>query len=182
MAQIGYVRVSSIGQNTSRQLEGVELDEVFEEKVSAKNMQRPKLEECLRFLRKGDVLHVHSIDRLARSLIDLESIVSGLIDRGVEVRFHKENLYFSDENTPMEILLRQILGSFAQFERSLINERRKEGMAAARARGIKFGRPQKLTSDQLKQLKADKAAGTPMKELCAKYGLARSGIYRLLDS
>lgn len=182
MANVGYIRVSSIGQNTARQLDGVKLDEVFEEKVSAKTMERPQLQACMKFLRKDDVLHCHSIDRLARSLIDLEKITSELIERGVTVKFHKENLHFNNQNSPMETLLRQILGSFAQFERSLINERRNEGLAAARARGVKFGRPNKLTPEQVEQLKADKVAGMPMKELCAKYGLARSGIYRLLDS
>jgi len=147
MASVGYIRVSSVGQNTARQLDGVELDEVFTEKISAKDTQRPQLQACLKYLRKGDVLHVHSIDRLARSLVDLERLTSDLVDRGVVVKFHKENLAFSGEATPMETLLRQILASFSEFERSLINERRREGQAAAKARGVKFGRKPKLSDE-----------------------------------
>lgn len=84
---IGYIRVSSVGQNTTRQLEGVELDKRFEEKVSAKGTaDRVKLAECLEFCRDGDVLHVHSIDRLARNLVDLQQLVTQLVTKGVTVR------------------------------------------------------------------------------------------------
>ena len=92
---IGYIRVSTVDQNTGRQLEGVDLDETFEEKVSAKDTKRPKLQECLKYLRKGDTLHVHSLDRLARNLEDLLQIVRGLNERGVAVSFHKNNLHFT---------------------------------------------------------------------------------------
>jgi DNA invertase Pin-like site-specific DNA recombinase len=77
--RVGYVRVSSGSQNTDRQLADIELDRTFEEKVSGKNMERPQLQACLSHLREGDVLHVHSIDRLARNLLDLQQIVNGLV-------------------------------------------------------------------------------------------------------
>src|SRR5689334_5747255 len=95
--RVGYVRVSSVGQNTVRQLDGVALDKVFEEKASAKDAQRPVLQEALRFLREGDTLIAHSMDRLARNLADLQRIVAELTTRGVVVHFVKENLTFTNE-------------------------------------------------------------------------------------
>ena len=89
---IGYIRVSTISQNTERQLYGVELDRVYEDKCSGKNTDRPALKECLSYLRDGDILHCHSIDRLCRNLSDLLNLVQGLLARGVSVFFHKENM------------------------------------------------------------------------------------------
>lgn len=132
MASIGYIRVSSTDQNTARQLEGVALDEVFTDKVSAANTDRPELQAMLRHVRKGDVLHVHSIDRLARSLEDLLALVKGLISQGVAVSFHKEQLHFTGEANPMQELMLGLLGSVAQFERALIRERQAEGIAKAK--------------------------------------------------
>jgi len=100
MTNIGYIRVSTVDQNTARQLDGVALQEVFEEKMSAVTTKRPKLKECMRFLRKGDTLHVHSIDRLARNLADLLSVLNDLIKRFVTIKFHKENLTFTGEDNP----------------------------------------------------------------------------------
>ena len=99
--RIGYIRVSSSDQNAARQLDGVDLDKVFEEKASAKDANRPKLQECLRFVREGDTLLVHSMDRLARSLIDLQQIVDDLSTRGVTVAFQKEGLTFTPGATSL---------------------------------------------------------------------------------
>ena len=93
MANVGYIRVSSYGQNTDRQLAGLDLDQLFEEKASAKDAKRPKLQECLRYLRKGDTLHVHSMDRLARSLFDLQKLVGDLTEQGVVVQFHNKDFW-----------------------------------------------------------------------------------------
>ena len=95
--QIGYIRVSTIDQNTDRQLHGITLDKVFEDKCSGKDANRPQLKECLSYLRDGDTLHIHSIDRLARSLRDLLNIVEELLGRGVKIIFHKETLEKSPE-------------------------------------------------------------------------------------
>jgi DNA invertase Pin-like site-specific DNA recombinase len=89
---VGYVRVSSFSQNTDRQLDEIHLERIFTEKASAKDAQRPVLQECITYLRTGDCLHVHSIDRLARNLMDLQTIVNTLNEKGVSVIFHKENL------------------------------------------------------------------------------------------
>jgi len=137
---IGYIRVSSVDQNTVRQLDGLKLDQVFTDKVSGSTVDRPELQAMLRSVRGGDTLHVHSIDRLARSLADLLALVKGLTDKGVAVRFHKENLLFAGEPNPMQELMLSLLGSVAQFERSMIRERQREGIAKAKEAGVYKGR------------------------------------------
>jgi len=102
--QVGYLRVSTVIQNTARQLEGVALDKVFEDRASGKNTDRPQLAACLSHLREGDTLHVHSMDRLCRNLDDLRRIVKDLTGRGVVVRFHKEGLTFTGEDSPCPCL------------------------------------------------------------------------------
>lgn len=158
MASIGYIRVSSTDQNTARQLDGVTLDEVFTDKVSAANTDRPELQAMLRHVRKGDVLHVHSIDRLARSLEDLLALVKGLIGRGVAVSFHKEQLHFTGEANPMQELMLGLLGSVAQFERALIRERQAEGIAKAKAKGIYKGRVKSVDDDAIRKAMAEDGA------------------------
>ena len=109
MSNVGYIRVSSFSQNTDRQLRDIDLDKAFEEKASAKDSNRPQLIACMEWLRDEDVLHVHSIDRLARNLQDLQNIVQALTDKGVTVVFHKENLTFSGGGSdPMKTLMLQI--------------------------------------------------------------------------
>jgi DNA invertase Pin-like site-specific DNA recombinase len=140
MAQVGYKRVSSTDQNTARQLDGVTLDEVFEDHVSGATTERSALQEMLRFVRKGDTIHVHSIDRLARSLKDLLELVEGLKGRGIELRFHKEGLVFTSEKNHTQDLMLSMMGAVAQFERSMIRERQAEGIAKAKAAGVYKGR------------------------------------------
>lgn len=178
--QIGYVRVSSESQNLDRQLDGLQLDRIFQEKVSAKDMNRPVLQECLSYLRDGDVLHVHEISRLARNLGNLEQIVSDLNGRGVEVRFIKENLTFAGNEDPLARLTLQLLGSFSQFERALIRERQAEGLAAAKRRGQRFGRPVKLTEQQKLEIRSRAVWGTSKKALAAEYGISTQLVYVVL--
>lgn len=138
---IGYIRVSSGGQRTDRQLDGIALDRVFTDKTSGKDMDRPEFQACLRSLQAGDMLHVHSIDRLTRSLQDLLLILENMADRHVTVKFYKENLTFSGESSPFQRLHLQIIGAVAEFERSLIRERQREGIALAKKReSIKEGK------------------------------------------
>ncbi len=178
--QVGYIRVSSVQQNTDRQLADIALDRVFEEKVSAKDTSRPQLQACLNHLRQDDTLHVHSIDRLARNLFDLQKIVKELVTKGVSIHFHKENMIFSGEANPMQQLMLQMLGSFAQFERALIKERQKEGIDAALNKGIKFGAPSKLNPEQLCALKAKAAAGADKSKLAKEFGISRPTLYKLI--
>ena len=130
--RIGYVRVSSFDQNPERQLEGVQVARVFTDTASGKDTQRPELERLLAFVRESDTLVVHSMDRLARNLDDLRRIVQGLTKRGVRVEFVKESLAFTGEDSPMANLMLSVMGAFAEFERALIRERQREGIALAR--------------------------------------------------
>src|ERR1700733_609774 len=124
--RVGYIRVSSVDQNTDRQLEGQELDRTFTDKASGKDTNRPQLKAALDYLRDGDELVVHSMDRLARNLDDLRRMVLDLTKKGVHVRFVKENLVFTGEDSPMSHLLLSLLGAVAEFERSMIRERQRK--------------------------------------------------------
>lgn len=151
MAEVAYIRVSTVDQSTDRQFTGQrdQFDMIFEEKISGKDVNRPQLQACLEYCRKGDVLKVWSIDRMARNLFDLQSLVKDFNEKGVAVHFIKEGLNFSDEQSPMERLQFQIMGAFAEFERSIIRERQREGIALAKGKGIYKGR--KPLNDELKE-------------------------------
>src|SRR5215467_14135112 len=138
--RVGYVRVSSVDQNAVRQLDGIAVERTFTDKASGKDTTRPKLDEMLAFVRDGDIVTVHSMDRLARNLDDLRRTVRTLTGKGVQVEFVKENLTFTGEDSPMATLLLSVMGAFAEFERALILERQREGIAAAKSRGVYTGR------------------------------------------
>jgi len=181
MSNIGYKRVSTGDQKTLRQLEGATLNKVFEDKASGKKgSRRPGLAQCLEYLREGDTLHVHSIDRLARSLADLERVVSDLTERGISIRFHKERLAFGSKDSAMDRLLFQVMGAFAQFERSLIRERSLEGIRAAQKKGVRFGAPNKLLPKQVSELKQRKENGESVTDLAKEFGISRAGAYVML--
>lgn len=177
---VGYLRVSTLLQNTARQLEGVILDEVFEDKASGKDTSRPQLEACLRFLRKGDTLHIHSLDRLGRNLDDLRRIIGDLTGRGVVVKSHKENLTFTDEDSPMANLLLSMLGAVAEFERSLILERQREGIAIAKAAGAYKGGKKKLTEAQAQEIRQRVAQGDKKAVIARDFGISRETLYQYL--
>ena len=181
MSNVGYIRVSSVGQNTDRQLTDIQLDKTFTEKASAKDVDRPQLKACLEWVRDGDTLHVHSIDRLARNLFDLQSIVESLTSEGITIQFHKENLIFSGGDNPMQKLMLQLMGAFAEFERSLINERRREGIAAARAKGKQIGRERSLSDSQVSEIKGRLDAGETKKALAVEFGISRQTLYTALS-
>ena len=180
---VGYVRVSSVGQNTERQLADVALDKIFEDKASGKNTDRPQLKACMEHLRSGDILHIHSIDRLARNLKDLQTIIDDLKSKGVSVNFHKENLIFSAvDNNPMQELMFQMLGAFAQFERTLTMERQREGIQAAKARGQKLGAPPKLTAQEIKEIKElANVVGADQSAIAKLYRISRPTLYKILS-
>lgn len=149
---IGYIRVSTVEQNTARQLDGVELDQVFEDKVSGGTVERPQLAALRRSLRAGDTLHVHSIDRLARSLSDLLGLVDEFRAKGVALHFHKESLVFTGKPDPMQDLMLNMMGAVAQFERAIIRERQAEGIAKAKERGAYKGGTKKTTGSAIIEL------------------------------
>ncbi len=130
--RIGYIRVSTFDQNPERQLEGVKVDRAFSDKASGKDVKRPQLEALISFARTGDTVVVHSMDRLARNLDDLRRIVQTLTQRGVHIEFVKEHLSFTGEDSPMANLMLSVMGAFAEFERALIRERQREGIALAK--------------------------------------------------
>lgn len=178
--RLGYVRVSTLDQNDQRQLEGQTLDQVFTDQASGKNTQRPKLEELIRFARAGDTVVVHSMDRLARNLDDLRAVVQTLTGKGARVEFAKEGLVFTGEDSPMANLMLSVMGAFAEFERSLIKERQREGIALAKTRGVYKGRKRALDLEQVLELVARAAAGIPKAQLARDYGLSRETVYQYL--
>jgi DNA invertase Pin-like site-specific DNA recombinase len=174
---IGYVRVSTVDQNTARQLDGVTLDRIFEDKASGKDVKRPQLDACMKHLREGDTLHVHSMDRLCRNLDDLRRIVKDLTGRGVVVKFHKEGLKFTGDDAPMSNLLLSMLGAVAEFERALIRERQREGIAIAKADGRYKGRKPVLTPERVQELRQRVASGEKKTDLAAEFGISRQTLY-----
>ncbi|WP_043456602.1 recombinase family protein [Gordonia polyisoprenivorans] len=174
---VGYLRVSTLDQNTARQLDGVYLDKTFTDHASGKDADRPQLVACLDYLREGDELIVHSMDRLARNVEDLRRIVRDLTGRGVRVRFIKEGLTFTGEDSPMSQLLLTMLGAVAEFERSLILERQREGIAVAKAEGKYKGRKPVLSPAQAQQVADRLAGGESATALAAEYGVSRATVY-----
>src|SRR3974390_2709304 len=134
--RIGYRRVSTIDQNTARQLDGQQLHKVFEDKASGSTSDRPQLRACLEHLREGDTLVVHSMDRLARNVSDLLKLVTDQTAKGMAVEFVKENLVFRGDGSPMSRLMLTVMGGVAEFERAMIRERQREGIAVAKEKGI----------------------------------------------
>ena len=185
---IGYVRVSTHDQNTARQLDGVHLDKVFEEHASGKNSDRPALQTCLDYIRDGDTLHVHSIDRLARNLQDLLSIVTTLKEKGVTVTFHKEKLEFvgngvAGKSDAFQELQLHIIAAVAQFERALILERQREGIVVAKREGKykNVGRKPSLSEEQVIEIRSKLAAGAKVANIARKYRVSRQTIYKTIN-
>jgi DNA invertase Pin-like site-specific DNA recombinase len=179
--RIGYVRVSTLDQNPERQLEQVALDRVFTDHASGKDIERPQLEALLSFVREGDTVVVHSMDRLARNLEDLRHLVRALTRHGVRVEFVKENLTFTGEDSPMATLLLSVMGAFAEFERALIRERQREGIALAKRRGVYRGRKRQLSEDEAARLRERVAAGEPKAAVARAFGISRETLYRYLE-
>jgi len=180
--QVAYIRVSTLDQNTDRQLEGLTFDKSFTDKASGKDVARPQLQAALEYLREGDTLHVHSMDRLARNVYDLKGIVNALTSKGVLVKFHKEGLTFTGEDSPMSNLLLSMLGAVAEFERSLIRERQREGIAIAKNKGIYKGRKPALDGAQVAALKERaKDKGQSKTALAKEYGISRETLYQYIN-
>jgi DNA invertase Pin-like site-specific DNA recombinase len=176
--KIGYIRVSSVDQNTVRQLDGISLDKVFTEKLSGKSIERPVLQECLIYIRNGDTLYIHSIDRLARNAKDLLNLVEQLLVKQVTIIFVKNNLTFSSYTKDhMAKLQLTMLAAFAEFERELIRERQREGIAIAKAAGKYCGR-RKITDAILDEARKRAAAGEPITVIAKSLNLSRQTLYQ----
>ncbi|MCE5292457.1 MAG: recombinase family protein [Nocardiaceae bacterium] len=172
------MRVSTVEQNAVRQLDGIEVEKTFTDTASGKDAARPQLEELLGYVRDGDTVVVHSMDRLARNLDDLRRLVRGLTDKGVRVEFVKEGLVFTGDESPMANLLLSVMGAFAEFERALILERQREGIAAAKKRGVYKGRKPALDERQASALVARIEAGEAIAALAREFGISRETVYQ----
>ena len=178
MAVVGYRRVSSASQSLDRQeLEGC--DKVFEEKVTGAKRDRPELNRMMDYIRDGDEVRVHSIDRLARDLRDLQSIIEQISDKDATITFLKEKLTFkpSAQADPFAKLQLHLMGAFAEFERSIIRERQREGIARAKERGVYAGRK---TSIDVEKVKSLHASGVGASEIARQLGIGRASVYRLI--
>jgi DNA invertase Pin-like site-specific DNA recombinase len=177
---VGYIRVSTLDQNTERQLDGLKLDKVYTDKASGKDTKRPQLKAALEYLRDGDKLIVHSLDRLARNLVDLKNVVSELTARDVTIEFVKERLVFTNEDNAMSNLLLSVMGAFAEFERSLIRERQREGIALAKKAGVYKGRKPSLTPERVNELRKRVKAGEKKAALAREFKISRETLYTYL--
>jgi len=179
--KIGYARVSSTGQSLEVQLDALReagCRKVYSEKKSGKSRdKRGQLRIALDYIRDGDVLVVSKLDRLARSVLDLNQIAQELQSKGAGLIVLGQSI---DTTSNTGRLLFNILGSIAEFERDLINERTAEGRAKAMARGVRFGRPEKLTDEQTKALREEFASWHGSKaDLAERYGISRASLYRI---
>lgn len=174
--QIGYIRVSTIEQNTARQLDGLTLDKVFVDTCSGKDSQRPALTELISYAREGDVVHVHDISRMARNLENLLQLVKDFNSAGISVHFHKENLIFTGESNPMQELMLSLLGSVYQFERAMLLERQKEGIAKAKDAGKYKGRRPSVDRQTVLRSLSD---GLSIRATAKKLGIAASTVQRI---
>lgn len=178
--RIGYIRVSSQDQNIDRQLDKIHLDKTYVEKASGKDTKRPQLDLLLGYIREGDTLIVHSMDRLARNLDDLRRLVQLLTKKGIRIEFIKENLVFTGEDSPMAMFLLSVMGAFAEFERALIRERQYEGIAIAKKRGAYKGRKHSLTSTQETEVQTKVAAGHKVAKIAKEFKVSRETIYKCI--
>lgn len=179
--RIGYKRVSTLDQHPQRQLEGIDVAKIFTDHASGKDTKRPQLEALMRFVREGDTVVVHSMDRLARNLDDLRCIVQALTFRGVRVEFVKEHLFFTGEDSPMANLMLWVMGAFAEFERALIHERQREGIALAKQRGAYRGRKRALSEVAIQQLHQRLASGVSKAQVAREFGISRETLYQYLN-
>lgn len=180
--KIGYVRVSTFEQNPERQLEGLPCDRIFLDRASGRDARRPELENLLKYVRQGDTVVVHSLDRLARNLDDLRRLADELTGRGVRLEFLKEGLNFTGDDSPMARLLLSVMGAFAEFERALIRERQREGIELAKRRGTYRGRKKALSPERVAELRTKAAGGERKSDLAREFGLSRETVYQYLKA
>jgi len=179
MALIGYARVSSVGQSLEVQLDKLQgCEKVFEEKKSAASGKRPRLEACLEYVREGDTLVITRLDRLARSTLHLCQVADELQRKGVHLQVIDQNIDTSDATGR---LLFNMLGAIAQFETEIRAERQMDGIRKAKARGVQFGAQQKLTAEQIAELRQRRQQGELIRVLMKDYGISKATVYRHLD-
>jgi DNA invertase Pin-like site-specific DNA recombinase len=175
---IGYIRVSTVQQNTERQLLNIELDKTFTDKCSGKDTNRPQLKLLIEYARQGDIIHVHDISRMARNTEDLLRLVKDFTQQGISLKFHKEHLEFNGKNSPMQQLMLTMLGGIYQFERSMILERQREGIALAKLKGKYKGKPvNQILHTQIQDLFGQ---GLNKMQIAKQLGCSRPTVYKAL--
>lgn len=182
---IGYVRVSTYDQKPDRQIAEIEArtSKIFTDYSSGKSMDRPQLAAMMDYVREGDTIVVHSMDRLARNAIDLRKMVSELTNQGICIEFIQEKLIFvKDEKNPMATFLMSVMGAFAELERAMIKERQREGIALAKKRGVYKGRSKALSEEQVSEAKKQLANGVSKTQIARDLNISRETLYRYLKS
>ena len=179
-----YIRVSTIDQNTERQLKGVAWDRVYEEKISGKDTNRPELQAMLSNIRTGDVINIHSMDRLARNTRDLLNLVEEITSKGATISFHKENITFkgNEKQDPYQKMMMTMLGAVAELERAIILERQREGIAIAKSKGKYKGGKNKLSDEQVKELNNLHEQGVAISQIAKQFKITRPTVYSYLKS
>lgn len=176
--RIGYIRVSTHEQNPDRQLEGIEIDKKFIDYASGKDLNRKEFDRMMSYIREGDHVIVHSVDRIARSLVNLRQIVTLLNEKGISIEFKKENLYFiPGKNDPHAVLMLSLMGSFAECELSIMKDRQREGIAIAREKGKYLKRKKKVSNEQMQEIAKELQSGKLQKEILEKYSIGRTTLY-----
>lgn len=179
-----YVRVSTIEQNTERQLRDVVCDRIYEEKISGKDTNRPQLQAMLSNIRAGDIINIHEMSRLARNTRDLLNLVEEITSKGATVVFHKENLIFkgNEKQDPYQKMMMTMLGAVAELERSILLERQREGIAVAKAKGKYKGGKNKLTTEQVTELNTFHNQGMPIARIAKQFKITRPTVYSYLKN
>jgi DNA invertase Pin-like site-specific DNA recombinase len=178
---VGYIRVSSATQNSYRQLQGLKLDKEFVDICTGSIKERKNLIACIDYVREGDTLVVDSIDRLARNLRDLKEIIDSLISKGVSVRFVKENLLFTGKDDAIASLTLHMMGAFAEFERTMIRQRQREGIDLAKKAGKHLGRPPMIDNKFRKVVKGKLEVKQSIRSIAKDMGVSRATIYKVME-
>ncbi len=180
MALVGYARVSSVGQSLDIQVDKLgHCDKIFQEKKSGASSKRPRLTDCLEYVREGDTIVVTRLDRLARSTLHLCQIAHELSRKGVDLQVLDQHIDTSDATGR---LLFNMLGAIGQFETEIRAERQMDGIQKAKEQGVHFGRKKKLTPDQIVELQLRRKQGTLIKTLMQDYGISKVSVYRYLGA
>ena len=178
MARVGYARVSTKEQRLEVQLEKLkDCDKIYEEKLSGTDDKRPKLQECLDYVREGDTLVVTRLDRLARSTLHLCEIAKLLERKGVSLIVIDQSI---DTSTSSGRLLFNMLGAIAQFETEIRAERQAEGIRKALSKGVRFGRKSLLNGEQVEALKRKRKEGVTISALMREFGIGKVSVYNYL--
>lgn len=177
-----YIRVSTIEQNTERQLKDIPCDRVYEEKISGKDTNRPQLQAMLSNIRVGDIINIHEMSRLARNTRDLLNLVEDITSKGATIIFHKENLTFRGDGKqdPYQKMMMTMLGAVAELERSILLERQREGIAIAKAKGKYKGGKNKLVDTQIAELNVLYKQGIPVARIAKQFKISRPTVYSYL--